>query len=67
MSATSRNRSQTPGEGLRRRELCFLDVADLLDPAQANTVIDFLTNMRRAVDEIDAHVQVQGKSGQAPE
>lgn len=45
----------------------MVEVADMLDPNQASVVIEFLTNMRRAVDEIDAHVQVQGKSGQTPQ
>ena len=34
----------------------MVEVADRLDPAQAKVVVDFLQNMRAAVDEIDAHV-----------
>jgi len=33
----------------------MVEVANRLDPAEAKVVIDFLTNMRAAVDEIDAH------------
>ena len=34
----------------------MVEVASQLNPDQAKVVIDFLTSMREAVDEIDAHV-----------
>jgi DNA-binding MarR family transcriptional regulator len=34
----------------------MVEVANTLDPDQARVVIDFLSRMRSAVDEIDAHV-----------
>jgi len=34
----------------------MVEVANRLDPAQAKVVVEFLQNMRAAVDEIDAHV-----------
>ena len=36
----------------------MVEVANLLDPGQARVVIEFLQNMRAAVDEIDANVPV---------
>ena len=35
----------------------MVEVANTLDDEQAKVVIDFLRNMRAAVDEIDAHVE----------
>jgi len=37
----------------------MVEVANRLDPAQAKVVVDFLQNMRAAVDEIDAHVDTE--------
>jgi DNA-binding MarR family transcriptional regulator len=34
----------------------MVEVANRLDPAEAQVVVDFLRTMRAAVDEIDAHV-----------
>ncbi|MGY4858710.1 MarR family winged helix-turn-helix transcriptional regulator [Cryobacterium sp. AP23] len=47
----------------------MVEVANRLDPAQAKVVIDFLHNMRAAVDEIDAHVDSGDSASQssAPE
>jgi DNA-binding MarR family transcriptional regulator len=40
----------------------MVDVANRLDPSEANIVIEFLSQMRRAVDEIDSHVTSPGKT-----
>ena len=37
----------------------MVEVANRLDPAQAQVVIDFLQNMRAAVDEIDTHAAAE--------
>lgn len=39
----------------------MVEVANLLSPEQAAVVVEFLENMRRAVDEIDTHVQTDSK------
>jgi DNA-binding MarR family transcriptional regulator len=38
----------------------MVDVANRLDPTEASVVIEFLSQMRQAVDEIDTHVSSPG-------
>jgi len=40
----------------------MVEVANLLDPTEAQVVIQFLTNMRSAVDEIDTHVTTENRA-----
>jgi DNA-binding MarR family transcriptional regulator len=40
----------------------MVDVANRLDPTEASVVIEFLSQMRQAVDEIDTHVSSPGSS-----